>query len=323
MILIDPRIDAARYRVFSDFGAAAAAYAEIATNVDPRLPGLRQSICRDPRSFIAHPTLLRWAVTYDRLAMRIATPPNTTLRLSRRWRTRRAIPDVVLVTQGDENAAGWGETPTPAAVWTDQTVPLRVSWRSDSETSDGLVPLSSYLSKFSPDNAIARILRQAGFRVACQRTTFSDTSFANGWGAQIGTRDVSAALDRPAFTRLVHERLRRLVWVWIHGEADANTRSPAENYASNLLSYWDNFAATFSSYRPRGVIVQLDAACSRPFTAAIRAAQASVVAARPQQLTLIDPSSIGLGVGDGLHRDAENNIDLGLAVATEIAMQGA
>lgn len=353
--IINPRGDAPLYKIFTSLADAMAEYQAMADAVgqslyEPDLPGIRESYSTDTRTIVAHPTLNEWSIVYDRLAQQLLSPTGTISSLPAGWTDARTHSDIVLATFGQSNALGQNNNPAAPTIWTDSTVSVQIRyWAEDAgsyfagtgtasatgTTGGGLVNLSNYTAgndRFSPDNAYARVLKQAGYGVACSRAGQGSTNLFSDWNAsnpgakdlyQVAKGELDAAIPQIIAGGHVNASNYRLVLVWIQGEADAasslHSGEPSgDTYRDNLLDLWDTFATDFASHSPTGVIIQLDSASTTTYVSAIRTAQTNAVAARPA-LTLIDPSPIGLGAGDGLHRTPANNIELGRLVAEAVA----
>lgn len=102
--------------------------------------------------------------------------------------------------------------------------------------------------------------------------------------------------------------------VWFQGEQDATIEANANNYSSNLVSFF-TLSDNESGFSGRKFICRIHINGSETFESTVRAQQATAVSLI-SGATLIDTDSYGTRAGDGVHLSFQGQLDLGSYLST-------
>ena len=183
---------------------------------------------------------------------------------------------------------------------------------------------NSTTSQFGPESELARLLdlNTASDAAICKQAQ-NGTSLAVDWNPSTGSNYANAKESLSLFIRNAEiqgytPRVKGLLWV--QGERDANNSvaTPQATYETLLTDLIADFRATYGAGIPVAISETKVTAAGYDSLADIQAAQAAV-AANVSNCSLIDTSGSEFSLqGDGIHFDADGQIELGAAAFSEL-----
>lgn len=171
-----------------------------------------------------------------------------------------------------------------------------------------------------------RLIEEMGRSCALLHVAEGSTTLFSDWAAppDSGAKNLIATLENEASQAVAHASFPvasnyRTVLMWWQGESDAASELQSDAYQSRLEDFIDWIEARDWCQDPTWIVGLLNSANPRTYTATVRTAQETVVAARANCLGFdTDPYPLT----DGDHYASTGYLQQGIAVASLIMRSG-